>query len=132
MMQELHSEHLQELALGLELQPVERSPSENRGQGVTMEEWQRSWSTLLHDKEVWDREQNEHTAVQMETVRDLLHHMYCHKSMEPNGIQRRVLRKQVEVIAKSPSTIYQCSWSTEEVPEDWRLASVIPIYRKGW
>lgn len=27
--------------------------------------------------------------------------------------------------------IYQRSWMTGEVPEDWRLADVTPIYRKG-
>jgi len=37
----------------------------------------------------------------------------------------------VEVIAKLLFIIYQHSWSTEEVPEDWRLASVTPIYKKG-
>ncbi|KAJ7413724.1 hypothetical protein BTVI_42695 [Pitangus sulphuratus] len=27
--------------------------------------------------------------------------------------------------------IYQC-WLMEEVPIDWRLASMTPIYKKGW
>ena len=35
------------------------------------------------------------------------------------------------MIAKLLSTIYQCSWTTGEVPEDWRLADVTPIYKKG-
>ena len=37
----------------------------------------------------------------------------------------------VEVMAKPFSTIYQHSWPTGEVPEDWRLASATPIYMKG-
>ncbi|GAB0209940.1 hypothetical protein GRJ2_003459700 [Grus japonensis] len=28
--------------------------------------------------------------------------------------------------------IYQQSWLTGEVPDDWRLANVTPIYKKGW
>ena len=41
-----------------------------------------------------------------------------------------VLREPVEAIAKSLSIIYQRSWSTGEVPEDWRLAIVTPIHKK--
>jgi len=48
----------------------------------------------------------------------------------PDGIHPRVLRKLAEVIAKPLSTIYQCSWSSKEVLEDCRLASVTPIYKK--
>ena len=29
------------------------------------------------------------------------------------------------------SAIYQRSWLSGEVPEDWRLADVTPIYKKG-
>ena len=43
----------------------------------------------------------------------------------------RVLRELVEVIAEPLSIIYQRSLLTGEVPKDWRLASVIPIYKKG-
>ena len=46
-------------------------------------------------------------------------------------IHVRVLRELAEVIAKLLSIIYQYSWSTGEVPEDWRLASVIPNYKKS-
>lgn len=42
-----------------------------------------------------------------------------------------MLRELEEAIANVFSTIYQCSWLTREVPEDWRLASVTPIYKKG-
>jgi len=35
------------------------------------------------------------------------------------------------VIAKQLSAIYQRSWLSGEVPEDWRLADVTPIYKKG-
>ena len=72
-----------------------------------------------------------HLMIQVETVRDLLLHLDCHKSMGPDGIYPQVLRGLVEVIVKPLSIIYQCFWSTREVSEDWRLAGVIPIYKKG-
>ena len=49
--------------------------------------------------------------------------------MDLDGIHLRVLRDLAEVVAKLLSTIYQCSWSTGEISEDWRLASVTPIYK---
>ncbi|KAK4816940.1 hypothetical protein QYF61_025763 [Mycteria americana] len=48
-----------------------------------------------------------------------------------DGIHPRVLRELVEELAKPLSIIYQQSWLTGEVPDDWRLASVTPIYKKG-
>ena len=47
------------------------------------------------------------------------------------GIHPRVLRELVEVTAKPLSVIYQQCLSTGEVPDDWRLVSVLPLSRKG-
>ncbi|GAB0191256.1 mitochondrial enolase superfamily member 1 [Grus japonensis] len=47
------------------------------------------------------------------------------------GIHPRVLRELVKELAKPLSIIYQQSWLTGEVPDDWRLANVTPIYKKG-
>ncbi|KAK4816237.1 hypothetical protein QYF61_013645 [Mycteria americana] len=66
-----------------------------------------------------------------EAVNNLLHHLDTHKSMEPDGIQPRVLRELVEELAKPLSIIYQESWLTGEVPDDWSLAYLTPIYKKG-
>ena len=70
-------------------------------------------------------------TIQEETVIDLLLQLDCHKSMGPDEIHPRVLRELVEVTAEPLSITYQCSLLTGEVPEDWRLATVTPIYRKG-
>jgi len=51
--------------------------------------------------------------------------------MEPDEIHLGVLKELVEVIAKPIPIIYQYSQSSAEVPEDWRLASGTPIYKKG-
>ncbi|GAB0186663.1 receptor-type tyrosine-protein phosphatase kappa [Grus japonensis] len=78
-----------------------------------------------------DREQNKPPMVQEEAVNDLLRHLDTHKSMGPDGIHPRVLRELAEELAKPLSIIYQQSWLTGEVPDDWRLANVTPIYKKG-
>jgi len=52
--------------------------------------------------------------------------------MGRDGIHLRVLRELAEEMAKPLSIICQQSWLTGEVPDDWRLASVTPMYKKGW
>jgi len=48
-----------------------------------------------------------------------------------DGIHPRGLRELAEELARPLSIIYQQSWLTEEVPDDWRIVSVTPIYEKG-
>ena len=69
--------------------------------------------------------------IQMETVRELLLHLDCHRSMGSDELYCRVLGELAGVIAGPLSAIYQHSWLSGEVPEDWRLANVTPIYKKG-
>jgi len=42
-----------------------------------------------------------------------------------------VLRELADVIAEPLSIIFERFWRTGEVPEDWRKASVTPIFKKG-
>ncbi|KAK4815580.1 hypothetical protein QYF61_004097 [Mycteria americana] len=79
-----------------------------------------------------DGDQNGAPIIQGEMVSDLLHHLDTHKSMEPDEIHLRVLKELADVLTKPLSIIYQQSWLTGEVPADWRLANVTPIYKKGW
>ncbi|KFW83748.1 hypothetical protein N305_03324, partial [Manacus vitellinus] len=70
-------------------------------------------------------------VIKEETISDLLSHLDPHKSMGPDGIHPRVMRELAEELAKPPSIIYQQSWLTGEVPDDWKLANVPPIHKKG-
>lgn len=79
--------------------------------------------------EVWDGEQNKSPTIQVETVRDLLLHLDCYKSMRQNGILLRVLRELAKVIAKPLSIIIQHSWSIREVPG---LSSMRRVIRWIW
>ncbi|KAK4815791.1 hypothetical protein QYF61_007231 [Mycteria americana] len=79
-----------------------------------------------------DGDQNGAPIIQGEMVSDLLHHLDIHKSMGPDEIHPRVLKELADVLTKPLSIIYQQSWLTGEVPADWRLANVTPIYKKGW
>ncbi|KFO80733.1 RNA-directed DNA polymerase from mobile element jockey, partial [Cuculus canorus] len=70
-------------------------------------------------------------VIQEEAVRDLLAQRDTRKSMGPDRIHPRVLKELADVLSKPLSIIFQRSWLTGEVPLDWRLADVVPIYKKG-
>ncbi|KAK4831851.1 hypothetical protein QYF61_019679 [Mycteria americana] len=82
-------------------------------------------SSELEDR---DGDQNGGPIIQGEMVSDLLHHLDTHKSMGPDEIHPRVLKELADVLTKPLSIIYQV---TGEVPADWRLANVTPIFKKG-
>ncbi|KAF4797117.1 hypothetical protein TURU_076371 [Turdus rufiventris] len=76
------------------------------------------------------KEQNGPPVIQEEAVRELLSHLDVHKSVGPDGIHPRVMRELADELVKPLSVIYQQSWLTGEVPDDWELANVTPIYKK--
>ena len=87
--------------------------------------------SLLPDLAALAGELTKPPTIQEETVRDLLLQLDCHKSMGPDEIHPRVLRELAEVIAEPLTIIYQHSLLMGEAPDDWRLANVTPIYKKG-
>ncbi|XP_071892066.1 uncharacterized protein [Anas platyrhynchos] len=78
-----------------------------------------------------DGEQDVALTLHEELVGDLVRHLDVHKSMGPDGIHPRVRRELAEELAKPLSINYQQSWLSGEVPVDWRLANMTPIYKKG-
>ncbi|RMC18977.1 hypothetical protein DUI87_03576 [Hirundo rustica rustica] len=62
---------------------------------------------------------------------ELLSCLDDHKSMGPDGVRPKVMRELADELAKPLSIIYQESWLTGEVPDDWKLANVTPIHKKG-
>ena len=50
--------------------------------------------------------------------------------MGPNGMHPRVLRELAEVTVEQISIIFERSWQTGEVPEDWGIVNVTPVLKK--
>ncbi|PKU45830.1 rna-directed dna polymerase from mobile element jockey-like [Limosa lapponica baueri] len=84
---------------------------------------------LEESEKVWTKEAL--PLVQEDQVKELLSELDTHKSMGPDGMYPQVLRELAEVIAEPLSIIFERSWRTGEVPEDWRKANVIPAFKKG-
>ncbi|NXG02146.1 PO22 protein, partial [Sakesphorus luctuosus] len=89
---------------------------------------QDNWPLELIDN---DRKVNNPPKFQENTVSGILKHLDPQKSMGPDGIHPRVMRELVKELAKPLSIIYQQSWLSGEVPDDWKFTNVTPIHKKG-
>ena len=74
---------------------------------------------------------NDKLPTDPEHVQDLLFHLDPYKFMGLDGIHPRALRELADIIAGPLSIIFQWSWVSGEVPVDWKMANVVPIFKKG-
>ncbi|CAM5083381.1 unnamed protein product [Natator depressus] len=51
--------------------------------------------------------------------------------MGPDALHPRVLKELADVIAELLAIIFENSWRSGEVPDDWKKANVVPIFKKG-
>ncbi|CAM5157258.1 unnamed protein product [Natator depressus] len=70
-------------------------------------------------------------SVEKEVVWDYLEKLDEHKSMRPDVLHQRVLKELVDVIAEPLAIIFENSWRSGEVLDDWKKANVVPIFKKG-
>ncbi|GAB0178838.1 P protein [Grus japonensis] len=68
-------------------------------------------------------------SVKEELVCKLLQVLDPYKSMGPDNIHPGVLR--ADVIVRPLFIIFEKSWRSGDMPEDWKKANVTPIYKKG-
>ncbi|CAM4662709.1 unnamed protein product [Lepidochelys olivacea] len=49
----------------------------------------------------------------------------------PDALHLRVLKELADVIAEPLAIIFENSWRSGEVPDDWKKANVVPIFKQG-
>eukprot|EP00061_Rhincodon_typus_P004588 g22942.t1 len=72
-----------------------------------------------------------HFEIKKEVVLGLLKSIKVSRFPGPNDIYPRLLREAREEIAGALTKIFVSSLATGEVPEAWRVADVVPLFKKG-
>ena len=64
-------------------------------------------------------------------VINLLRDLNPHKAAGPDSIPTYILKVAAEEIAPVLSKIFQTSLDIGKIPEDWREAHIVPLFKKG-
>ena len=64
-------------------------------------------------------------------IAKLLNDLNSHKASGPDLISTRFLKETADVIAPLLQIIFKVSLNSGEVPSDWKIANVTPIFKKG-
>lgn len=63
-------------------------------------------------------------------VREHTGKLEIHKSMGPAGMHPRVLRELADTIIRQLTIIFERSWQSGKVPEDWKKSNIAPVFKK--
>eukprot|EP00061_Rhincodon_typus_P016653 g44980.t1 len=72
-----------------------------------------------------------HFEIKKEMIWGLLKSIKVDNSPGPDSIYSRLLREAKEEIAGALTNVFVSSLATGEVLEDWRVANVVPLSKKG-
>ena len=83
--------------------------------------------------EIYDSNQTALTELSLtnDEVRAVLLSLDVSKATGPDGIPARLLRETADVIAPSLCCLFNKSLSSGFIPTEWKLANVVPVYKKG-
>ncbi|CAM5162260.1 unnamed protein product [Natator depressus] len=85
-------------------------------------------STIVNTRE---NEVGSEAKIGKEQVKNYLDKLDVFKSPGPDEMHPRILKELTEEISEPLTIIFEKSWKTEEIPEDWKRANIVPIYKKG-
>ena len=64
-------------------------------------------------------------------VYKLLHGLNQHKATDPDEISTKFLKEMAAPVTPALTFIFQASLNQGQTPEDWKLANISPIFKKG-
>ena len=64
-------------------------------------------------------------------IEKLLNNLKVNKATGPDNIPARILKNCSSAVAPILQKIFQKSISTGTIPQDWRIANVSPVFKKG-
>ena len=64
-------------------------------------------------------------------VLKLLNNINSHKATDPDGIPARLLHEYANHIAPALTKIFQISVNRGTIPDEWRSALIVPVFKKG-
>jgi len=64
-------------------------------------------------------------------VDKLLRNLKSHKATGPDGLPARLLKETATEIAPAVSLLFQASLDQGKVPASWKMALVVPVFKKG-
>ena len=70
-------------------------------------------------------------TVNQNGIQKLLNGLRTFKATCPDEIPAFVLKHAADSLAPYLTSLYQLSLDTGSVPDDWRAANIVPVYKKG-
>ena len=64
-------------------------------------------------------------------ISKLLQNLNIHKAMSPDQINVKILRELQDILAPILEVIFNHSLNTGIVPSDWKMANIMPLFKKG-
>lgn len=70
-------------------------------------------------------------AISRTDIKNIVMKMKSNKACGPDGISMRILKEGVDSLSVALEIIFKRSMNFTEIPNDWKLANVAPIFKKG-
>ena len=85
----------------------------------------------MHDKGPSPHKQMPKFDIDINGVTKLLQNLNIHKASGPDNVNARILKELHSETAPILTFIFKRSFETGIVPDDWKKANVVPIFKKG-
>lgn len=69
--------------------------------------------------------------VKVDDIKEIVKDMKVDKAAGPDGIHCRIIKEGIDSIGIALKIIFTQSLNTGKIPNDWKIANVVPIFKKG-